>query len=222
MLGGIWGRRRRGQQRMRWLDGITDSMDVSLVSCWWTNSPGVGDGQGGLVCCDSWGCKELDMTERLNWTELNSDIWEIVSQGHCNSFALSNSLVFFALSLKFCCFMKIFLDEVFLLIILFVFLWGFWIWGLQSFTYLVIHLTTYISLNFLFSLFYLFVPHGKNRVWFFFILLSLHQLFSTLTLCSILDIYSSSKSSILLSSEINVLFNLFIEFLISIIILLYS
>ena len=33
----------------------------------WT--PGVGDGQGGLVCCDSWGCKESDTTERLNWTE---------------------------------------------------------------------------------------------------------------------------------------------------------
>ena len=32
----------------------------------WT--PGVGDGQGGLTCCNSWGCKELDMTERLNWT----------------------------------------------------------------------------------------------------------------------------------------------------------
>ena len=32
---------------------------------------GVGDGQGGLGCCDSWGCKESDMTERLNWTELN-------------------------------------------------------------------------------------------------------------------------------------------------------
>ena len=32
---------------------------------------GVGDGQGGLACCDSWGRKELDMTERLNWTELN-------------------------------------------------------------------------------------------------------------------------------------------------------
>ena len=31
---------------------------------------GVGDGQGGLVCCDSWRCKESDMTERLNWTEL--------------------------------------------------------------------------------------------------------------------------------------------------------
>ena len=35
----------------------------------WT--PGVGDGQGGLACCDSWGCKELDTTEWLNWTELN-------------------------------------------------------------------------------------------------------------------------------------------------------
>ena len=33
----------------------------------WT--PGVGDGQGGLACCGSWGCKESDMTERLNWTE---------------------------------------------------------------------------------------------------------------------------------------------------------
>ena len=35
----------------------------------WT--PGDGDGQGGLVCCDSWGCKESDTTEWLNWTELN-------------------------------------------------------------------------------------------------------------------------------------------------------
>ena len=32
--------------------------------------PGVGDGQGGLAFCDSWGCKESDTTERLNWTEL--------------------------------------------------------------------------------------------------------------------------------------------------------
>ena len=34
-------------------------------------TPGVGDGQGGLACCDSWGCKELDTTEQLNCTELN-------------------------------------------------------------------------------------------------------------------------------------------------------
>ena len=60
MLGKIEGRRRRGRQRMRWLDGITDSMDMSLSSL------GVGDGQGGLVCCSPWGRKELDMTERLD------------------------------------------------------------------------------------------------------------------------------------------------------------
>ena len=60
MLGKIKGRRRGGRQRMRWLDGITDSMDMS-----WVNS-GVGDGQGGLACCGSWGLKELDTTERLN------------------------------------------------------------------------------------------------------------------------------------------------------------
>ena len=34
-------------------------------------APGIGDGQGSLVCCSPWGCKKLDMTEQLNWTELN-------------------------------------------------------------------------------------------------------------------------------------------------------
>ena len=63
MLGGVGGRRRRGQQRMRWLDGITDLMHEFE----WT--PGVGYGQVGLAWCNSWGRKELDMTEQLNWTE---------------------------------------------------------------------------------------------------------------------------------------------------------
>ena len=58
MLGKIEGRRRRGRRRMRWLDGITDSMDMGLG--------GLRElvmGQGGLACCGSWGCKESDTTE---------------------------------------------------------------------------------------------------------------------------------------------------------------
>ena len=63
MLGGIGGRRTRGWQRMRWLDGITDSVDMSLGKLW------VGDGQGGLACWSPRGCKELDTTEWMNWME---------------------------------------------------------------------------------------------------------------------------------------------------------
>ena len=65
MLGGIGGRRRRGTTEHEmagwhhWLYGH---------GFWWT--PGVGDGQGGLACCDSWGREESDTTERLNWNEL--------------------------------------------------------------------------------------------------------------------------------------------------------
>ena len=62
MLGKIEGRRRRGRQKMRWLDGITDSMDMSLSKF----QELVGDRQGGLVCCSPWGRKESDTTDRLN------------------------------------------------------------------------------------------------------------------------------------------------------------
>ena len=58
MLGKIEGRRRRGQQRMIWLDGITD-----LMSHEFEQALGVGDGQGSLVCCSTWGRKQLNTTE---------------------------------------------------------------------------------------------------------------------------------------------------------------
>ena len=73
MLGGIGGRRRRGWQRINmagwhhWLDGHESE---------WT--PGVGDGQGGLACCDSWGRQESDMTEWLNWTD---DLFLVLKSG---------------------------------------------------------------------------------------------------------------------------------------------
>ena len=60
MTGKIEGGRRRGRQRMRWLDGITNSMDVSFEQ-----APGDGEGQGSLACCSPWGYKESDITERL-------------------------------------------------------------------------------------------------------------------------------------------------------------
>ena len=57
MMGKIEDGKRRGRQRMRWLDGITDSMDM------FEQSLAVGDGQGSLMCCSPWGHKELDTIE---------------------------------------------------------------------------------------------------------------------------------------------------------------
>ena len=59
MLGKVEGRRRRGRQRMRWLDGITDAMDMSLSKLWDL----VMDRDRGLACCSPWGRKESDTTE---------------------------------------------------------------------------------------------------------------------------------------------------------------
>ena len=61
MLGKIEGRRRRGRQRMRWLDGITDAMDLNLGKL-----QELVMGQGGPVCCNLCGRKESDRTEQLN------------------------------------------------------------------------------------------------------------------------------------------------------------
>ena len=73
MLGGIGGRRRRERQDEmtgwhHWLDG-----------CEFEWTPRVGDGQGGLACCNSWGRKELDTTEWLNWTENQFEHLEVHS-----------------------------------------------------------------------------------------------------------------------------------------------
>ena len=72
MLGGIGDRRRRGRQRMRWLDGLTDSMDMSLSkpgSWWWTRRPGMLWFMGSQRVGHDWATE-------LNWTELKRSLQE--------------------------------------------------------------------------------------------------------------------------------------------------
>ena len=59
-----WGQKEKGMTEDE-MPGWHHQLDAHEVE--WT--PGVGDGQGGLECCDSWGCKESDTTEQLNWTD---------------------------------------------------------------------------------------------------------------------------------------------------------
>ena len=76
-----WGQEEKGMTEdemagwHHWLDGHESE---------WT--PGDGDEQGGLACCDSWGLKELDMTERLNWTELNKNL--VYSSGNSIQYSI--------------------------------------------------------------------------------------------------------------------------------------
>ena len=58
--------RSRGQQRMRWLDGITHSMEMGLGRLNGHEFERDSEGQGSLTCCSPWGCKESDTTEQLN------------------------------------------------------------------------------------------------------------------------------------------------------------
>ena len=71
MQGKIEGQRRRGRQRMRWLDGITNLMVLNFKQ-----AQGIGDGQWSLMCCSQCGLRESEMTEPLNGTDCNREnVW---------------------------------------------------------------------------------------------------------------------------------------------------
>ena len=72
-----WGQEEKGttEDEMAWWHHWLDGRESE-----WT--PGVGDGQGGLACCDSWSRKELDTTEWLNWTELILRLWKVMICSH--------------------------------------------------------------------------------------------------------------------------------------------
>ena len=74
MLEEIEGRMKRGWEKMRWLDGITNSMHE------FEQDPGDGEGQGSLVCCSPWGCKKSDTTEQMNSNNKNEKYSSTVQQ----------------------------------------------------------------------------------------------------------------------------------------------
>ena len=87
MIGKIEGRRRRWtteDEMVGWHHGLNGH------GFGWT--PGVGDGQGGLVCCGPWGHKESDTTERLNRTELNWEIVKVIRKPGMLQFTVSQSV----------------------------------------------------------------------------------------------------------------------------------
>ena len=75
MLGKIEGRRRRGQQRMRWLDSINNSMNTNLSKL------GDSERHGSLACCSPWSCKELDVTNGICW--LSEENCSFCSSKYC-------------------------------------------------------------------------------------------------------------------------------------------
>ena len=87
-----WGQEEKGTTEHHWLNARESE---------WT--PGDGDGQGGLECCDSWGCKESDTTEWLNWTDCDSgwlDHNGAVFDGFRKFFCLYPRLYYLVFTLK--------------------------------------------------------------------------------------------------------------------------
>ena len=99
MLGKIEGRRRRGWQRRRWLNSITDSMDYEFEQ-----APGEGKGQGSLAWCSPQGHKESDMTEQLN-SKWDVRMWKYLKS---KTLAAPASFLFFLAVLGLHCYMQAF------------------------------------------------------------------------------------------------------------------
>ena len=105
-----WGQEKKGTKEDEMI-GWHHRLDEHVFE--WTL--GVGDGQGVLACCGSWGCKELDMTEWLKWTELNWDFNLSLYLGH--------NFLFFSCWLTFCNVSLFSVGLWFFLLLLFILCW---------------------------------------------------------------------------------------------------